>query len=146
MYVVKFRNHGGLVMPIIVRLHYADSTSEIVRVPVDIWRSNGDVVEKLFVSEKEVVRMELDPFRETADTETTNNHWPPRLIPSRFKLYKSKSGDNEMRRAKKKKEAEEKKEADQKKESQDKANSEEGVDSEKDLPANAEGNQSDAAE
>lgn len=139
-YVVKFRNHGGLVMPIIVRLHYADSTNEIVRVPVDIWRSNGDVVEKLFVSEKEVVRMELDPFRETADTETSNNHWPPRLIPSRFKLYKSKSGDNEMRRAKKKKEAAEKKEAEEKKESENQANSEEGGDSGKDSPTKAEGN------
>ena len=149
-YVVKFRNHGGLVMPIIVRLHYADSTNEIVRVPVDIWRSNGDVVEKLFVSEKEVVRMELDPFRETADTETSNNHWPPRLIPSRFKLYKSKSGDNEMRRAKKKKEAAEKKEAEEKKESENQANSEEGGDSGKDSPTkaegNGEGNQSDTAE
>lgn len=110
-YVVKFRNHGGIVMPIIVRLHYADNTNEIVRVPVDIWRSNGDSVSKLFVSEKEIVRMELDPFRETADTESSNNHWPPKLIPSRFKLYKSGSSDNEMRKANKKKEAAEKKAA-----------------------------------
>ncbi len=110
-YVVKFRNHGGIVMPIIVRLHYADNTNEIVRVPVDIWRSNGDSVSKLFVSEKEIVRMELDPFRETADTESSNNHWPPKLIPSRFKLYKSSSSDNEMRKANKKKEAAEKKAA-----------------------------------
>jgi hypothetical protein len=98
-------------MPIIVRLHYADNTNEIVRVPVDIWRSNGDSVSKLFVSEKEIVRMELDPFRETADTESSNNHWPPKLIPSRFKLYKSGSSDNEMRKANKKKEAAEKKAA-----------------------------------
>jgi hypothetical protein len=110
-YVVKFRNHGGIVMPIIVRLHYADNTNEIVRVPVDIWRSNGDSVSKLFVSEKEIVRMELDPFRETADTESSNNHWPPKLIPSRFKLYKSGSSDNEMRKANKKKEAADKKAA-----------------------------------
>ena len=114
-YSVKFRNHGGIVMPIIVRLHYADSTNEIVRIPVQIWRSNGDEVSKLFVSEKEVVRIELDPYRETADTESSNNHWPPKLIPSRFKLYKSKSSDNEMRKAKRKKEAEEKKAAEEQK-------------------------------
>lgn len=114
-YVVRFRNHGGIVMPIIVRLHYADNTTEIVQVPVDIWRSNGDQVAKLFVSEKEIVRMELDPYRQTADTDSSNNHWPPRLVPSRFKLYKSKSSDNEMRRANKKKEAEEKKAAEAKK-------------------------------
>ena len=115
-YVVKFRNHGGIVMPIIIRLHYADSTNEIIRVPVDIWRSNGDQVSKLFVSEKEVVRMELDPFLETADTELSNNHWPPKLIPSRFKLYKTSKSDNEMRKAKKKKEAAEKKAAEEAKE------------------------------
>jgi len=110
-YVVRFRNHGGIVMPIIIRLHYADNTNEIVRIPVDIWRSNGDQTSKLFVSEKEIVRMELDPFRETADTESSNDHWPPRLIPSRFKLYKSGDSDNEMRKAQKRKEAEEKKAA-----------------------------------
>ena len=114
-YSVKFRNHGGIVMPIIVRLHYADSTNEIVRIPVQIWRSNGDEVSKLFVSEKEVVRIELDPYRETADTESSNNHWPPKLIPSRSKLYKSKSSDNEMRKAKRKKEADEKKAAEEQK-------------------------------
>ena len=123
-YVIKFHNHGGIVMPIIVRLHYSDNSNEIVRIPVDIWRSNGDQVAKLFVTEKEIVRMELDPFRETADTEESNNHWPPRLIPSRFKLYKSKSSDNEMRRANKKKEAEEKKAAKEREEKEAEQNNE----------------------
>lgn len=139
-YVVKFRNHGGIVMPIIVRLHYTDNTNEIVRVPVDIWRSNGDSVSKLFVSEKEIVRMELDPFRETADTESSNNHWPPKLIPSRFKLYKSGSSDNEMRKANKKKEAAEKKAA------KEAENASEGDEERDDSAGDASGdNQSDSA-
>ena len=37
-YVASFRNVGGLVMPVIVRVQYADSTSELVRIPAEIWR------------------------------------------------------------------------------------------------------------
>ena len=103
-YVVRFKNVGGLVMPIIVRVHYDDSTSELVRIPAEIWRSNGQQVDKLFVSDKEIVRLELDPMRETADTEASNNHWPEKLVPSRFKLFKDKRPKNPMQKAKQSKE------------------------------------------
>ena len=55
-YVVSFRNVGGLVMPIIVRIHYADNTNELVRIPAEIWRRNSQQVDKLFVTDKEIVR------------------------------------------------------------------------------------------
>ena len=103
-YVVRFKNVGGLVMPIIVRVHYDDSTSELVRIPAEIWRSNGQQVDKLFVSDREIVRLELDPMRETADTEASNNHWPEKLVPSRFKLFKDKRPKNPMQKAKQSKE------------------------------------------
>jgi hypothetical protein len=105
-YVVRFRNVGGLVMPIIVRVHYDDSTSELVRIPAEIWRSNGEQVDKLFVSDKEIVRLELDPMRETADTEASNNHWPEKLAPSRFKLFKDNRPKNAMQKANQAKEKE----------------------------------------
>ncbi len=38
-YVARFRNVGGLVMPIIVRIHYADNTNELIRIPAQIWKS-----------------------------------------------------------------------------------------------------------
>lgn len=98
-YVVNFKNVGGLVMPIIVRIHYADNTNELVRIPAEIWRADSQQVDKLFVTDKEIVRLELDPRRETADTEASNNHWPPKLVPSRFKLYKNKRPRNEMQKA-----------------------------------------------
>ncbi|QDT05892.1 Aminopeptidase N [Rubripirellula lacrimiformis] len=98
-YVASFRNVGGLVMPIIVRLHYSDNTSELVRIPVDIWRHDGNKVRKMFVTDKEITRMELDPMRELADTETSNNFWPPRIVPSRFKLYKDDKKKNPMQKA-----------------------------------------------
>jgi hypothetical protein len=115
-YVVRFRNVGGLVMPVIVRVHYSDNTSELVRIPAEIWRSNSQQVDKLFVTDKEIVRFELDPQRETADTEQSNNDWPPRLVPSRFKLFKDKKPKNPMQKAnhgvsEKKKDEADKKEA-----------------------------------
>ncbi len=107
-YVVKFKNVGGLVMPIIVRVHYADNTSELVRIPVDIWRSNGNVVNKLMITEKEIVRLELDPKGELADTEDANNHWPPKIVASRFKLYKDEKKQNPMQKLRDKDKPEEK--------------------------------------
>jgi hypothetical protein len=98
-YVVTFRNLGGLVMPIIVRVHYADDTSETMMFPAEIWRADSNQVGKLFVTDKEITRLELDPRRQTADTEPSNNHWPPKLVPSRFKLYKSSKSRNEMQKA-----------------------------------------------
>jgi hypothetical protein len=99
-YVVRFKNVGGLVMPIILRIHYDDNTSKLVRIPADCWRPNGEQIDKLFVSDKEIVRLELDPLRETADTEASNNHWPPKLVPSRFRLFKDKKSRNDMQKIK----------------------------------------------
>ncbi|MCG8649231.1 MAG: aminopeptidase [Pirellulales bacterium] len=111
-YVVSFRNVGGLVMPIILRVHYSDNTQETMMFPAEIWRSDSQRADKLLVSDKEITRLELDPLRQTADTEASNDHWPPRLVPSRFKLFKSSKGGNPMRSARekeKKKQAEIKK-------------------------------------
>ncbi len=98
-YVVRFSNVGGLVMPVIVRIHYGDDSSELVHIPAEIWRGNSQHVDKLFLSDKEIVRLQLDPRRETADTEESNNHWPPKLVPSRFKLFKDKKPKNPMQKA-----------------------------------------------
>lgn len=98
-YVVKFVNKGGLVMPIPLRIHYADNTHDSVQLPPEIWRYNSNEVKKLFLSEKEIVRFEIDPKREIADTDTSNNHWPPKIEPSRFELFESKGdGSNPMRK------------------------------------------------
>ncbi|TWU10509.1 hypothetical protein Poly21_44140 [Allorhodopirellula heiligendammensis] len=99
-YVVKFLNKGGLVMPIPLRIHYADNTQEHVVLPPEIWRYNSNEVKKVFLTEKEIVRFEIDPKREIADTDKSNNHWPPKIEPTRFELYKSKKdGGNPMRKA-----------------------------------------------
>lgn len=99
-YQITFKNRGGLVMPLIVQFNFADGTSEIQRVPAEIWRKNHDEVTKVFSTDKEVESIVLDPYLETADTDLSNNSWPPRIQPSRFKLYKQQQykSENTMQR------------------------------------------------
>jgi hypothetical protein len=92
-YIVDFENKGGLVMPIIVELTYADKTTELVRIPAEIWRKNSKKVSKLFISEQEITAITIDPNWETADVDINNNYWPARPIKSSFELYKRKKKD-----------------------------------------------------
>lgn len=108
-YEVTFRNEGGLVMPIILEWTFADGTTEMEKVPVEIWRKNETEVTKVFAKQKEVKRLVLDPNRETADIDESSNYWPREMMPSRFELYKQSggargaaSGSNPMKEAKKK--------------------------------------------
>lgn len=108
-YELTFSNVGGLVMPIILEFQYADGTSEIERVPAEIWRLNETEVTKVFAKQKEVTQIVVDPLRETADIDEANNYWPRQYQPSRFEMYKNRggargaaSGSNPMKRAKKK--------------------------------------------
>ena len=92
-YIVDFHNKGGLPMPIIVELTYADGTVEEVRMSAEIWRKNNNKVSKLFMTDKEITAISLDPKWETADVDVNNNYWPARPIKSRFELYKRKKKD-----------------------------------------------------
>jgi hypothetical protein len=91
-YQINFKNIGGLVMPIILKFEFADGTEEIQRIPAEIWKKNNEEVSKVFVFEKEVKQITLDPLYETADTDYNNNYWPEKQVPSRFQVYKSRSG------------------------------------------------------
>jgi len=109
IYELNFTNKGGLVMPIIIEWTFQDGTKEIDRLPAYIWRKNENHVTKVFLKSKEVKEIHLDPFRETADIDETNNQWPIKDSPSHFDLYKAKaaargqsSGLNPMQRALKK--------------------------------------------
>ena len=88
LYELSFSNKGGLVMPIIVEWTFKDGSTQIDRIPVQIWRRNENKVTKVFVKEKEVASIKLDPLRETADINTDNNTWPVVSTPSNFQLFK----------------------------------------------------------
>ncbi|HKK73979.1 MAG TPA: M1 family metallopeptidase [Saprospiraceae bacterium] len=90
-YELTFVNEGGLPMPLIVEFTYEDGTKEIDRIPVEIWRKNENKVSKVFVKDKVATDIRLDPYRETADIDESDNSWPVNEIeePSRFQVFKS---------------------------------------------------------
>jgi hypothetical protein len=90
LYEVSFINKGGLVMPIILEFTFEDGTKETQRLPAQIWRKNENKVTKVFLTSKKAVSIQLDPMRETADIDESNNKWPNVAAPSKFALFKSK--------------------------------------------------------
>ena len=89
-YELTLSNKGGLVMPIIIEWTYKDGTKEIDRIPAQVWRLNEKKVIKTFVKDKEVTSIKLDPMRETADIDETNNTWNSIPEPTKFELFKAK--------------------------------------------------------
>jgi len=91
-YILEFANEGGLVMPIILELTYADGSKEEMRLPAEIWRRSPHAVKKLLVTDKQLASILVDPMQETADVDIENNYYPRRIIPSRIESFKSENG------------------------------------------------------
>tara|TARA_B100001115_G_scaffold166186_1_gene144282 strand:- start:2212 stop:4533 length:2322 start_codon:yes stop_codon:yes gene_type:complete len=105
-YEIKFKNIGGLVMPIFLDFTLENNTHELIKIPAEIWMKNNTQITKVFAFDKEVKQIELDPFLETADTDRNNNFWPVKIEPTKFELYqyknrRDKSGSNPMKKKKK---------------------------------------------
>lgn len=106
-YQLDFSNVGGLIMPLILQFEFEDGTTEMQRIPAEVWRYNNEQISKVFAFEKPLKSVVLDPFEETADINTENNYYPRQVQPNRFELFKSRaggargasSGDNPMKRA-----------------------------------------------
>ncbi len=95
LYEITFSNKGGLVMPIIVEFNFADGTSETERIPAQIWRKDEDKVTRVFLTKKKAVSIKLDPMKETADIDESNNVWPKSgdsPEPTKFALFKARAG------------------------------------------------------
>jgi hypothetical protein len=89
-YELQFSNKGGLVMPIIIEWTYKDGSKEVERIPAQVWRKNEGHLTKLFIKDKEVESIRLDPNRETADIDESNNSWPVVTTESKFQVFKAK--------------------------------------------------------
>ena len=89
-YELFFRNDGGLISPIIIKWIYEDGTSEIEQIPAEIWRINELNVSKVFIKEKVVSQIILDPLDQTADVNFQNNYFPKTKVPSKFDRFKTK--------------------------------------------------------
>ena len=79
-------------MPIIIEWTYKDGTKEIERIPAQVWRYNESKVIKSFIKDKEVASVKLDPYRETADINESNNTWNTIPAPSKFTIFKGRQG------------------------------------------------------
>ena len=91
IYEVTLSNKGGLVMPVIIEWTYADGTKEIERIPAEIWRINEKKINKVFIKEKEVTNIVLDPKQELTDIDIQDNIFPkPTGTPSKFDSFKKK--------------------------------------------------------
>lgn len=104
-YELHFTNVGGLVTPLILEWTFKDGTKTIDRIPAEVWRKNENNITKVFVKDKEATAIVLDPFRETADIDESNNLWPVKELPTRFQVYKKhrqKEQLNPMQKAVKK--------------------------------------------
>lgn len=92
IYELTFSNKGGLVMPIIIEWTFKDGTKEVERIPAQVWRYNENKLVKTFTKNKEVASIKLDPYKETADINTSNNAWNAMPEPSRFTIFKGRQG------------------------------------------------------
>ena len=88
IYEVELNNVGGLVMPVIIQWNYRDGTSEIETIPAEIWRKNERKITRVFVKEKEVASVVLDPLAQTTDIDTENNAFPRQTQAGRFDSFK----------------------------------------------------------
>lgn len=89
IYEVTFKNTGGLVTPLVIEWTYKDGTKEQETIPAEIWRTNELVATKVFVKEKEVVNIVLDPDSGLGDVNTDNNIFPKKATVSRFDKFKT---------------------------------------------------------
>ncbi|SFF11796.1 Aminopeptidase N [Thermoflexibacter ruber] len=89
LYGLHLSNVGGLISPVIIQVNYKDGTSEIIRLPAEIWRYNPENITKVIHLPKEVSSFALDPHLETADIDEANNHFPRKQMPSQFDKIKN---------------------------------------------------------
>ncbi len=88
---VEIENKGGLIMPIILRFHFEDGSAKVMRIPVEVWlRKENSVIKSFRFKGAKTIAVELDPYRELADTDRSNNFWPPKTEASKFDKFMGK--------------------------------------------------------
>lgn len=88
LYEITLKNKGGLVTPVIIEWTYKDGTKELEKIPAEIWRINENEVKKVFMKEKEVTNIVIDPDGATADTNLSDNVFPKKPTESKFDQLK----------------------------------------------------------
>ncbi|MEQ9402202.1 MAG: M1 family metallopeptidase [Cyclobacteriaceae bacterium] len=87
-YELTLKNKGGLVTPVIIEWTFTDGTTELQKVPAEIWKMNEKEVTKVFMKEKQVAKIVIDPNKMTADAFTEDNVFPRTEEADRFEKFK----------------------------------------------------------
>ena len=88
LYELTLKNKGGLVTPLIIEWTYADGTKELEKIPAEIWRTNETEIKKVFMKEKQVTNVVIDPNQDTGDVDNANNTFPRKPVESKFDQLK----------------------------------------------------------
>ena len=90
-YQIDFSNKGGLVMPIILEFTFEDGSKLNDKKSAQIWRKDEQKVSLTYYFDKKLKSIQLDPMKETADIDTSNNFWGEIPAPtSKFQVFKQK--------------------------------------------------------
>jgi hypothetical protein len=60
-------------MPLILEFEFENGDKEIERIPAEIWRYNDKTISKVFVFDRIIKKIVLDPYIELFDTDLGNN-------------------------------------------------------------------------
>lgn len=96
-YRLSFRNVGGVVMPIPLKLSFADGSTELIKIPAEIWRYDPRAVTWQYVTAKTLTGAELDPNWEIADGDRNNNVYRGRIEPVIFEIEDEDPAKNRMK-------------------------------------------------
>ncbi|MCX8081019.1 MAG: M1 family metallopeptidase [Bacteroidia bacterium] len=89
LYEITFKNKGGLPMPIFIQWIYSDGTMDLEKEHEYVWRKNEHTFVKTYYKKKKVKAIIIDPYRETADIDESNNTWNCNLQPPAFEIYQN---------------------------------------------------------
>jgi hypothetical protein len=87
-YELTLKNKGGLVMPLVIEWTYKDGSKELEQVPAEVWRTNEAEIKKIFIKDKEVANVVIDPNQDTGETELADNVFPRKPADSKFEQIK----------------------------------------------------------
>lgn len=96
VYFVDFQNIGGLVSPLPLLITDVDGNEEFLMIPAEIWRRDYRAATRLLIRDKAIASIQVDPRRETADADFSNNSYPSRIEKSRLELYKGEDDSRDM--------------------------------------------------
>ena len=76
---ITVEQKGGLIMPLQLGVTYADGTSEVIKLPADIWRNNEKSFTYGYFAKQALTQVVIDPNELFIDINRDNNTWkkPP---------------------------------------------------------------------